>query len=52
MEGNSEYGIRYGYIMELKDPNRKKAKVVIAWIRENGKLRLTIVYITGRKGTE
>lgn len=51
-KGDSGFGMRYEYIMELEGPNRKKARVVTAWIRENGKLRLTSVYVTGRKVTE
>lgn len=51
-KGDSGFGMRYEYIMELEGPNGKKARVVTAWIRENGKLRLTSVYVTGRKVTE
>ena len=51
-KGDSGFGMRYEYIMELEGPNGKKARVVTAWIRENGKLRLTSVYVTGRKVPE
>ena len=51
-KGDSGFGMRYEYIMELEGSNGKKARVVTAWIRENGKLRLTSVYVTGRKVTE
>ena len=51
-KGDSGFGMRYEYIMELEGHNGKKARVVTAWIRENGKLRLTSVYVTGRKVTE
>lgn len=51
-KGDSGYGMRYEYIMELTGLNGKKANVLTAWIRENGKLRLTSVYVTERKVTE
>ena len=51
-KGDSGYGMRYEYIMELTGANEKQANVLTAWIRQNGKLRLTSVYVTKRRRTE
>lgn len=51
-KGDSGYGMRYEYIMELTGANGKQANVLTAWIRQNGKLRLTSVYVTKRRRAE
>ena len=38
--------------MRLTGPNGKQANVLTAWIDENGKKRLTSVYVTDKKVTE
>ena len=51
-KGDKGFGMRYEYIMELLGPNGKKANVLTAWIQDDGKKRLTSVYVTKRKVTE
>lgn len=51
-KGNSGYGMRYEYIIEITGANGKKANVLTAWIENGNKKRLTSVYVTNRKATK
>ena len=51
-KGDSGYGMRYEFIMELTGLNGKKANVLTAWIQDGERKRLTSVYVTKRKVTE
>lgn len=51
-KGNVGYGMLYQSVMRLTGPNGKQANVLTAWIDENGKKRLTSVYVTDKKVTE
>lgn len=51
-KGDSGYGMRYEFIVELTGVNGKKANVLTAWIQEGEKKRLVSVYVTKRKVTE
>ena len=51
-KGNVGYGMLYQSVMRLSGPNGKQANVLTAWIDENGKKRLTSVYVTDKKVTE
>lgn len=51
-KGDSGYGMRYEYIMELTGLNGKKANVLTAWIQDGEIKRLTSVYVTKRKVTQ
>lgn len=51
-KGDSGYGMRYEFIVELTGVNGKKANVLTAWIQEDEKKRLVSVYVTKRKVTE
>lgn len=51
-KGDSGYGMRYEYILEITGANGKKANVLTAWIQDGENLRLTSVYVTKRKVTE
>ena len=51
-KGDSGYGMRYEFIMELTGLNGKKAKVLTAWIQDGEHKRLTSVYVTQRKVTK
>jgi len=51
-KGDSGYGMRYEYIVELTGPNGKKANVLTAWIQDGEEKRLTSVYVTKKKVTE
>lgn len=50
-KGDSGYGMRYEYIMDIEGKNGKHANVLTAWIRdkETGKIRMTSAYITKKK---
>ena len=51
-KGNVGYGMLYQSVVRLTGPNGKQANVLTAWIDENGKKRLTSVYVTDKKVTE
>ena len=51
-KGNVGYGMLYQSVIRLTGPNGKQANVLTAWIDENGKKRLTSVYVTDKKVTE
>lgn len=51
-KGDAGYGKKYEYIMTLTGANGRNASVLTAWIEEDGKLRMTSVYVTERKVTE
>ena len=51
-KGDSGYGMRYEYIVELTGLNGKKANVLTAWIQDGDSKRMTSVYVTKRKVTE
>lgn len=51
-KGDSGYGMRYEYIMELTGANGKKANVLTAWIQDGKEKRMTSVYVTKKKVTE
>ena len=51
-KGDSGYGMRYEYIMELTGLNGKQANVLTAWIQDGEEKRLVSVYVTKRKVTE
>ena len=51
-KGDSGYGMRYEYIMELTGANGKKANVLTAWIQDGNHKRLTSLYVTKRKVTK
>lgn len=51
-KGDSGYGMRYEFIMELTGLNGKKANVLTAWIQDGERKRLTSVYVTQRKVTK
>ena len=51
-KGDGGYGKKYEYVISLKGPNGRTANVLTAWIEEDGKLRMTTVYVTERKVTE
>lgn len=51
-KGDSGYGMRYEYIMELIGANGKKANVLTAWIQDGNHKRLTSLYVTKRKVTK
>ena len=52
-KGNMGYGMLYEVIMELIGENGKTANVLTGWIDDvsNGEMRLTSVYVDGRKGS-
>ena len=51
-KGNNGYGIIYEYVMRITGPNGKQANVLTAWIDDNGRKRLTSVYVTEKKVKE
>lgn len=51
-KGDAGYGMLYQSVIQLTGPNGKQANVMTAWIDENGKKRLTSVYVTNKKVTE
>jgi hypothetical protein len=51
-KGDSGYGMRYEYIMELTGANGKKANVLTAWMQYGNHKRLTSLYVTKRKATK
>ena len=51
-KGDSGYGMRYEYILEITGANGKKANVLTAWIQQGKDKRLTSVYVTNKKVTE
>lgn len=51
-KGDSGYGMRYEYIMEIIGANGKKANVLTAWIQDGSHKRLTSLYVTKRKVTK
>lgn len=51
-KGDSGYGMRYEYIMELTGANGKKANVLTAWIEDGKNKRMTSVYVTKRGVTK
>ncbi len=51
-KGDIGYGKKYEYVMTLTGANGRNASVLTAWIEEDGKLRMTSVYVTERKVTE
>lgn len=51
-KGDSGYGMRYEYIMELTGANGKKANVLTAWIEDGKTKRMTSVYVTKRGVTK
>lgn len=51
-KGDSGYGMRYEYIMEITGANGKKANVLTAWIQDGNHKRLTSLYVTKRKVTK
>lgn len=48
-KGSKGYGMLYEYVMLITGANRKEANVLTSWIDENGKKRLTSVYVTNKK---
>lgn len=48
-KGDNGHGMLYEYIMTITSANKKKANVLTAWIEDQGKKRLTSVYVTKRK---
>lgn len=51
-KGDAGYGKKYECVMTLTGANGRNASVLTAWIEEDGKLRMTSVYVTERKVTE
>ena len=51
-KGDSGFGMRYEFIMELTGLNGKKANVLTAWIQDGERKRLTSVYVTKRAVTK
>lgn len=51
-KGDTGYGMRYEYIMELTGANGQKANVLTAWIADGEDKRMTSVYVTNRGVTE
>lgn len=47
-KGDSGYGMRYEYIIEITGANGKKANVLTAWIQDGNDKRMTSVYVTKR----
>lgn len=50
-KGDSGYGMKYEYILQIIGANGKKANVLTAWIQDGEEKRLTSVYVTNRKVT-
>lgn len=51
-KGDMGHGMRYEYIMRITGANGKEANVLTAWIEDDGKKRMTSVYVTKKKVTE
>lgn len=51
-KGDSGFGMRYEYVMEITGANGKKANVLTAWIDDVDEKRLTSVYVTKKRVSE